>query len=466
MKKIRNLLIMIMSLSLTPMIGQDLIIEHVNVVDVETGELLRNQNVSVREGKITRIQAKPIGPEENVRTIDGSGKYLLPGFIDSHAHISMGPVSLEYEEGKPVLVLSPDEELKNKSLELLLKFGVTSVRDPGGNTEIMVSTKRAVNQKKIAGPELFVAGHVIDKIEFRNLTTKVTSIAEIQEEVRRQKRAGVDIIKLYTSLSPAMIKAGIDEAHKQGLLSTAHLHSTSWKEAAELGIDNIVHIIPGNEYGLPESKKDEYHGISAFGTKAFFKWFELVDLDGPEIKEMIAALKRNNVSIDPTLVPFHAAFFGDTGEYQSNELLSELPDAMLENWKTIFNFNIGWTPEDFKIAKKAWPKVQRFTRMLYENGILLTAGTDANNPWTVPGDSFHRELVLLNKCGIPAADVLKMATINGAKIVRADARIGSIKVGKEADLVLLDHNPLEDIRHTRAINMVIVDGVVVRDNEE
>ncbi len=438
---------------------QDLIIQNVNVIDVESGEMLNARDVEIELGLIKSITTtKNRKQDPNTNYIDGSGKYLVPGFIDSHVHVAMGPVSLKFEEGKPVLHLEPNEELTKVTCELLLEYGITTARDPGGRTDITVGTRNAIQNGEMVGPELVVAGSVIDTVDFRNLTTVTRGEREIREEVKRQKELGVDIVKLYTSLSPELLKAGIDEAHKQDILATAHLHSTSWSEAANLGIDNIVHIIPGNDDVIPDQFKENYN--KAFGTQAFYKWFEYVDLESIEVKEMIQTLKRNNVSIDPTLVPFHAAFYGNTGEYQSNAALDRLPEVMINNWKGAFNFNLGWKDSDYIDAQKTWSKVQNFTKMLFDNGVLLTAGTDANNPWTVPGDSFHRELKLLNECGISTIDVLRIATINGATIINKEQVTGSIRKGKEADLVLLTENPLENIEATRSIELVINNGKI------
>jgi len=134
----------------------------------------------------------------------------------------------------------------------------------------------------------------------------------------------------------------------------------------------------------------------------------------------------------------------------------------VDNWRTFFNFNIGWTAADFEIAHKVWPKVEQFTRILHEEGIMLTAGTDANNPWIVPGDSFHKELKLLKACGISDKDVLKIATINGAKLLKMEDQIGSIKEGKDADLVLLSKNPLEDISATSHLELIINNGKIIK----
>ena len=287
---------------------------------------------------------------------------------------------------------------------------------------------------------------------------------DIRQEVRNQFEAGVDYIKLYTSLSPDQLEAGIDEAQKLGLGTIAHLENTSWTEASRRGLDDVVHIIPGNEELLPGEYREEFTKSILLGTQWFYKWFEYVDLNGPEIEEMIRVMKENDVSVDPTLVLFHSVFFADEGIYQNNSALQFVPESMIENWKT-FNFNLGWSEEDYERAKAAWSKVEKFTKLLHDSGIMLTAGTDANNPWIPAGESFHRELKLLADSGISNSDVLKIATINGAKLLDIDHRTGSVVEGKEADLVLLNKNPLVDILNTRSVEYVIINGKVLNPEE-
>ncbi len=461
--KIIVLGIIVAIISLQTAWGQDLLIKNVNVIDVEGGVLQEKQDVHISKGlivKITKAKKRPKA-ERQVTVIDGTDKYLSPGFIDTHVHQTMGPADLSFENGVPMLRLNPLIDLPQITAQLLLSHGITTARDPGGKTELTVKAKTDLASGKILGPEFFVAGSILDTLDFINLVAKVTDENEIRHEILRQKAAGVDFIKLYTSLTPELIGFAIKESQKHGLKTISHLHTTSWTEASELGVDNIVHIVPAHERYLPEAHKPAYRKTALMGAIGFYKWFEYVDLESNEISEMIGTLKSNNTSVDPTLVLFHATFFGNTTVYTSNEMLERLPEDLVKNWKTTFNFNIGWSEQHFTEAQRTWPKVQQFVKKLHDNGVLLTAGTDANNPWIVPGDSFHQELSLFKGCGLTNSDVLRIATLNGAKIMDIDDRAGSIAVGKEADMVLLDSNPLEDIDNSRDIHMVISNGVII-----
>ncbi|MFY0601730.1 MAG: amidohydrolase family protein [Cyclobacteriaceae bacterium] len=470
MKKMKIIVVGIVVAAITILTanGQNLVIKNVNVIDVEEGSIIARQDIWVENGIITKISKHRSKKSKNKNTveIEGDGKYLLPGFIDTHVHVAIGPVYGSIVNSKPVLGMRLEEDLPRITSELLLSHGVTTSRDPGGKTSVTVQVKRDIASGKMAGPEFLVAGTIIDTSEFINLAVSRKNKDDVIAEIRRQKKSGVDFIKFYTSLGPELLQSGIEEAHRLNLGTIGHLHSTSWTEASQMGIDNIVHIIPGNDSYIPESYRSAYNQSTAFGSKAFYKWFEYVDLESVSIENMIVRLRENGTSVDPTLVVFHAVFFGNTSQYNTSPFLDQLPETLIGNWRSFFNFNLGWVEQDFVDAQKVWPKVQRFTKMLHDGGVLLTVGTDANNPWIVGGDSFHRELKLLTECGLSSAEVLKMGTLNGAKLLNIDGRTGTIEVDKEADFVLLNSNPLEDIENSRDIAMTISNGVVVYDSKE
>lgn len=440
--------------------SQDWVIKNTNLVDVENGGIQENVDVEIRDGIIFDISThRKKKKYAGVPVIDGQRRYLIPGFIDTHVHMAMGEVEVSVAKGQPVLGLKLQDDLPKISGELLLNHGITTARDPGGLTEAVVDIREKAASGEIRAPELLTAGSIIDTSKFVNLAATVKSEAGLREEIRKQKQAGVNFIKFYTSLSPELLRYGVDEARKMGLGTIGHLHGTSWTEASRLGIENIVHITPASGGYLPAEDQEIYRQYELMGPKATYKWFELVDLESEVIAELLRTLKENNTSIDPTLVVFHATFFGDTEVYSANPLLATYPQIMVDNWRTFFNFNFGWTNEDFQSAHQAWSKVQQFVKMLHDHGILLTVGTDSNNPWVIPGDSYHQEMKLLADSGIGNSGVLKMATINGARLLKIDNRTGSIEKGKEADLVLLNSNPLEDITNTRDISMVFSNGV-------
>jgi imidazolonepropionase-like amidohydrolase len=437
-----------------------LVITNANVITGDGQDVLEDQAVIINGGKISSIQTMDtVNIPQGTEIIDAQNAYLVPGFIDTHVHVGVGPVDLNMEGDVPTLYAAPSDNIADQTLATLLKYGVTTARDPGGLTDITVGAKHRVETGEVSGPRLYVAGSIIDTTPFENLVATVKTPEDVRAEVAQQVAAGVDWIKLYTGLSKDMVAAGIDEAHARGVKATGHLESTNWKDASELGIDSIVHIIPGSTELLPKDKRVEYEASKVM-TTSILKWFELADFNSVEITDMLAAMRKNNVSLDPTLVLFHAMAFGDQDTYVANPALEQVAPALAANWRAFFTFNIGWAVEDFKYAQSVWPRVAEFVKLLHDFGILLTVGTDANNPWVVPGDSFHRELELLTEAGISERDVITMATKNGADLLGILDTVGTISSQKQADLVLLKANPFLDITATRKIVWVMQNGEI------
>jgi hypothetical protein len=293
----------------------------------------------------------------------------------------------------------------------------------------------------------------------------VADVDGVRTAVQEDASAGVDMVKLYVSLTPDLLGAAIEEAHAEGIEAVAHLMMTSWTDAANLGLDHILHIVPGSPELLPEASRADYMAMMLRGTQFMYGWFEHADFDGPEIVEMIDALVKNDVSVDPTLVIFEGMVRGDDPFYTENDALAMAAPSLVANWRAWFNFNTGWTPDDFGAARAAWPKFLELTKRLYDAGVTITAGTDANNPWIVPGHSFHRELELLVEAGIDPLEVVKIATHNGAKVIGLLEETGTVEAGKWADLVLLGADPISDISNSRQIEWVMQSGRIHRPDD-
>ncbi len=136
-----------------------------------------------------------------------------------------------------------------------------------------------------------------------------------------------------------------------------------------------------------------------------------------------------------------------------------MPEVFRAGWPK-GSFTADWKPADYERARKAWPKLLAYTKTIYEAGVRLTIGTDTPTPWIIPGESFHEEMKLLTEAGIPAAEVLKMATVNGTRTLKIAGPDGTIAADARADLVVLERNPLEQIGNTRGISAVIREGEI------
>jgi imidazolonepropionase-like amidohydrolase len=359
-------------------------------------------------------------PPVNVRVRNLTGKYVIPGLFDMHAHVA------------GVRKGSYNQTISEKMLVMLLDYGITTIRNPGGPTNESVSLRKDVQAGTIRGPEIFTAGRLLNtpKIPVPFVEKQVTTEEEAREEVQRQAAAGVDYVKLYVGLTPALLKAAIDEAHSQGIKVIGHLYLTSWTDAANLGIDALTHGVPVSPFLLSEDKQQIFN-LTGGGPFDHSLWLDLMDPNSTEIRDMIHTLVENQIPVDPTLNIYEAILKQGSYDPQNEE---------------------------------RWNKVLHLTKMMYDSGVKILSGTDIPNFGLVPGKSLHHELELLVEAGIEPMDAIKIATNNGAEALGIINQTGTIKPGKQADIIILSKNPLEDIGNTMSIEAVITDGRVVEDS--
>ena len=344
-------------------------------------------------------------------------------------------------------------------MRALLRFGITTARSPATPTALGIAMRDSIASGDILGPRLLVAG---DFINGRQRTP-----SEVREEVRAQATAGVDYIKLYSQLTPDAVEAGIAEAHALHVPVIGHLQRTTWTEGLNAGIDHLTHAAPWTEEMLRPDKRGRYRQArSERGLiRSRIDWLEALEPDGAEVAGIIAILSEWRIPIDPTLVAFDTKFSFDSAasvpvspRYRENpnrEAARGLPAV----WEACGTPTNDWTADDFRRAEAAWSKLLALVRRYHEGGVLLTTGSDTPNSWVIPGESLHREMELLVDAGIPPADVIRIATRNGAEALGLLSEIGTVEPGKRADLVLLNANPLLDITNTRSIEWVMRDGV-------
>jgi imidazolonepropionase-like amidohydrolase len=346
-------------------------------------------------------------------SVNLAGKYIIPGLFDMHAHVA------------GVLKDSYNQSESEYALRMLLTHGITTIRNPGGPTEQSVAFRDNVSEGKIVGPQIFTAGQLLNtpQIPVPFVEKRVQTEQDVRQEVRTQVVAGVDYIKLYVGLTPDLVKAAIDEAHFYGKKVIGHLYMTSWTDAANFGIDALTHGVPVSPFLLSEADQRKFleSGDHPFNH---LLWLDLVDLDGPEINNMISALVNNDIPVDPTLDIYEII----TKESQHQYL---------------------------------WPKVLQLTKMLYDNGVTILSGTDIPNFDLVPGASLHHELEILVEAGIPPLEVIKIATRNGAQALGIEEDVGTIEPRKQADMIILSDSPVDDISNTKKIEAVVNNGHII-----
>ena len=436
-----------------------LALDNVQVIDAANGRVGDPQCVRIEAGKLALIDAAGSAAcREKTQVLDLGGRYLMPGLIDMHVHLDLGPLEILHEDSQVVLQALPDDEIAEHNARRLVAFGVTTVRNPGGDLESAARYKARRAAGELVGPELFSAGLIINNTELRGLAVAAETPGDVRRLVAEQVAAGADWIKFYTGLSPELLQAGIDAAREHGRPSVAHLEDVAWTDALAMGLGGIVHLMPLSPNLLTPEQRTAWKSTSRGGTHSFFEWWEHFDVDGPHAEQLVASFEEHRPVFDATLMVFHAAFVQDSDNSYKVDARRYAHPRLLANWEEWFTFGLGWEADDFERARAVWPKVQQMATRLHATNARMTVGTDMGNPWVAPGISLHRELGLLAEAGVPAPRLLQAATANAADALGIGERTGRIATGFDADLLVLDANPLLDITHTRQIHAVVLDG--------
>ncbi|HTE17454.1 MAG TPA: amidohydrolase family protein, partial [Armatimonadota bacterium] len=283
----------------------------------------------------------------------------------------------------------------------------------------------------IVGPHIYSAGPLIDGAGGYHpmVDVAIEDPAAAPALVRALKEQGVDLLKLYFLLDPDVARAILAEAEAQGLPVTGHIGvRTSLREAAEAGIEGFSHIRVWRDVLPLEMQPQGENETLDSGRNPMARMqadWSMIDPDGPELGELLRLMAARGVALDPTLT------------------VQRLGDRD----RTRFSM------EDYATATEAYRRMGRFVRRAHESGVMLLAGTD--------GGSLNDEMEAYVAAGVPVIDVLRSATVNGARWLGMEDEFGTIQPGRRADLLLVDGNPLDDIRDARKVSAVIKDGRVV-----
>ncbi len=418
-----------------------LCIERCAVFDPESGKMLPERTIVVRGEQIVAVAALGEGvdvPADAVH-VDGRGKFALPGLIDAHVHL--------------VHVLDFAHVTGDEVLPLYLAAGVTSLRSTGDEIVAATLVARFAAAHPASSPRVFTCSPLLDGEPpiHRDVGRAVTDPAQVAGVLDDLQRWHVTTLKIYAGTGRDVGRTIIDEGHRRGLFVTAHLGKYSAQQAVADGIDGLEHIWSVFNYVIPPQVAAQ---PGHRGT---------LDLDNPLCDALVAELVRSKTYVDPTLAVFrNMILLPDVPEVRDSPDNDLAPRRLREFWPTYLQRSGCPQGGTLEQRRREFAKYQELTRKLFRAGVLLLAGTDAPEPQVPPGFSLHQELEMLVESGLPPAAALRSATLHNATALREQERLGSITPGKLADIVLLAANPLDDIRHTRRIELVIRGGIVCR----
>lgn len=424
------------------------IIDNVTVLDGRGGQAQRDMRVTIANGRITGVSQATGATPSAATVIDGRGKFLLPGYIDMHAHL-LFPRCVAGDGPPPF-----DRPLSERVLSRSLDYGITFLRSPGAPDGDGVRLRDDLNANRVRGPRATVS------------TETINDSALSDEALRSFARAALahrpDYLKVYARMRPEQVALLVEEGRRAGVPVIGHLQRTSWREGIALGVNHLVHAVDWSAASLPATQQDSYRALvpSRPNFLARIDWLERFDPNSPEAHALITDLARSRVSVDLTLIAYAARFSApDDPRFRRNPAHADFAE-LVSDWTNCNERMANWTPQDYARWQAAWPTMQRWVRRMHEGGVLLVTATDITNEWIAPGDGLHQEFELLAEAGLSPGTILRMTGANAAEALRRDD-VGIIEPGRAADLVLLTANPLDDIRNTRRIAWVMQGGRTV-----
>jgi imidazolonepropionase-like amidohydrolase len=430
------------------------VLQHVRVIDGTGQAPLENQNVVIEQGKITALQrGSDIAAASGMTILDLHGYTVMPGIVGMHNHlfyIARPDEDSDWKFEPPVLV----PQMTFSAPRLYLAGGVTTMRTTGSvETYADLNLKRAIDEGKLPGPHIDVTGPYLEGPNSYFLQMhELSGPDEARQMVEYWADRGVTSFKAYMNITRAELKAAIDAAHKRGIKVTGHLCSVTYKEAAELGIDDLEHGFFVNTQLDPDKKPDVCS--ESYGDYTL----EHMPANSPEAKDLIDTLVKHHVAITSTLPVFESGGIPGRPPLQERVL-----DVMTPEAREAYLYNRE-RPASKKPPKENWGMLfkrdMELERAFAQAGGLLLAGPDpTGNGGVVPGFGDQREIELLVEAGFSPVDAIKIATLNGAIYLGKQDQIGTIAAGKNADLIVIKGDPASHISDIENVEIVFKDGI-------
>ena len=421
-------------------------LNHVRVIDGMGGAPTEDQMIVINGGKIQSIS--PVAPlPATARIIDLTGYTVLPGLVGMHDHMFF-PMG-----GNPPMY----SDMGTSFPRLYLALGVTTIRTTGSVAPYTdLEIKKLIDAGRIVGPKMHVTAPYLEGAgAFTPVMHQLIDADDARRMVNFWADQGATSFKAYMNITRDELRAAVEEAHKRGLKVTGHLCSIGYREAAEIGIDNLEHgLLPDSEF-VANKQPDKCPGAAVNASLL------QLDVNGDAVKETIRTLVAKNVALTSTLPVFEAGApvtqngIGAASAVLNSRMLNVMNTDARVRYLTARS-RIAASSTSATLVRKSMD----FERAFVAAGGLLMAGLDpTGNGGVVAGFGDLREVELLVEAGFTPIEAIRIATFNGAKFLGEDSRIGSIAVGKQADLMIVKGNPAAKISDIENVEIVFKDGV-------
>ena len=429
-----------------------LILNHVNIIDVLTGDTRRDLTLVVSGNRIVSIHPTNGKPSpQGVETIDASGKYLIPGLWDMHVHAFTFPESTIALGRRAIEVYFPQ----------FLGAGVTGIRDMGGWVDTVMDVRRRVQSHEVVGPRIVAAGRLLGgKNPWAPSSPHVWVITNPDSArivVDSMRRAGANFVKVHDFLSRDVYFAIAAAARELRLPLVGHMRPavtvSEAVDAGQVGMEHLpIELIVACAGGGTREANDFYDQWIKGGWSAFIRGTATLwgQRDSAKCDAVLKRMKDAGAHITPTLV-----LRMQDSTFLARVNVSYLTPASRGTCATTVK---DWGSVSASLRSLYYRTTFAVVRVLHRAGVGILAGTDGPGSCLLPGSSLHEELENLVRAGLSPLDALRTATLEPARFMGLTDSLGTIKRGNIADLVLLEANPLRDIRNTRLVAGVITDG--------
>lgn len=430
---------------------QRFLLYNVQIIDVKTGKLMKPNAVYIQNGKIAAVGSTTSLKNKYslVPAFNGQSKYLIPGLWDMHVHLEGAELIKDNEALLPVF----------------LAYGITTIRDCASDLGLQVLKWRdEIAAGRLVGPTIYTAGR---KLEGKNSIWKgdleIANETELKTMLDTLDRDKVDFIKITeNTLHGDLFLASVKAAHSRGYNVSGHVPlDLTIEELVDAGYTSVEHAsyllrLGANEKGIAAALRSE--GITKGAADSIYN----VSFNQAKATSEYQKLAKKGLFVCPTLIgAYQLAYLKET-DHSKDSFLQFLTKKFVSNYEWRIQRMAGETPEQLKQRRDRLELLKRQLPIMASSGITLMAGSDAAalNTYVYPAESIIRELEIFQEAGLKPAQILQSATIAGARYFKVENRTATIEVGKDADMVLLDANPLEDATNLRKVYTVIKKGNV------
>lgn len=428
----------------------DILIKDASIINISTGKIADNQVIAVKNGEIINVgTANTLSKYKSKQTISAKGKFVMPALWDMHVHFGGGDSLIQ--ENKDLL-------------NLYIANGITSVRDAAADiTPSVLEWRKGVNEGKLLGPTIFTSGPKLEG--YKSIwqgDIEVGTMDEVNKALDSLQKIKVDFVKITdNTIKPEIYLGSIKEAGRRGYKTSAHIPPVfTIGQVSEAGLSSIEHISYLLRAGLKNEKELTQQVANGTLPARELSLKALNEFDEATAEATFKILAKNKTAVTPTLSISYTTAFLDINDHKNDAFLKYIGPGLRKTYDWRVQRAAKDTKEAIEIRHQTIEKAASLLPLLWRSGVKILAGTDAGylNSFDYPGLGLHQELELMVKNGLTPLQALQASIINGPEFLNKSDKYGSVAIGKKADILILNENPVMNISATQNIHALVVHG--------